>query len=117
MTVPSSNTLKPKVFGHARVEHAKAVEEVALPHPLDPGALADVATGGGIVAVAVHDEHGGFLERRDVEHGCVGVVVGNLDDLRHLAVAVALAEAHPETKREIDDRGGLHAVRAPAGAG
>ncbi len=96
--------LEAEVFRDARVKHAEAVEEVALPLPLELRAPSDVAAGRGVVAVAVHHEHGGFLEGRDVEHGRMRVVMRDLNDPGNLAVAVAATEPHPQAERQIDDR-------------
>src|SRR5262245_17866871 len=59
--------LEAEVTGNESVDHAKAIEEAAMPLPLEPIAGAREGARGRIVAIAVHDEDAGVLEWRGKE--------------------------------------------------
>src|SRR6185295_10951921 len=59
--------LKSEVLGNESVDHADAVEEVAMPLPLNDMPGARESTGRGVVAIAIDDENAGLLKRRDKE--------------------------------------------------
>src|SRR5215831_13086223 len=56
-----------EVEGDEQVDHADAVEEAAMPLPIDAIAGAREGARRGIVAIAVYDEDAGLLERRNKE--------------------------------------------------
>src|SRR4029079_1830477 len=66
-----------EVEGDERVDHADAVEEAAMPWPID--AIADAREGArrGIVAIAVYDEDAGLLERRNKKDRSVRLVMAD----------------------------------------
>src|SRR5262245_44561029 len=76
-----------EVDGDERVDHADAVEETAMPLPIDMIAGTGEGARRGIVAIAVYHEDAGLLERRNKEDCRVRLVMADVKDLGQMLTA------------------------------
>ena len=92
---PFRERLEPQIGSRRRIEKAEGVEDLAVPQALEAIAGADIGGLGGLVAMAVHHQHGGLLEGRREEDRRMRVVMLDLHDLQQLLVYAEVATSVP----------------------
>src|SRR6185295_20373266 len=95
--------LKSEVLGNESVDHADAVEEVAMPLPLNDIPGARESTGRGVVAIAIDDENAGLLKRRDKEDRGMRFVMADVDNLGQTQAAELALQIVPQPEIQQHD--------------
>src|SRR5262245_23134872 len=92
--------VKAEVDGDERVDHADAVEEAAIPLPIDTIAGTCEGARRSVVSIAVYDEDAGLLERRNKKDCRVRLVMADVEDLGQTLTAELALQivAQPEVQ-------------------
>src|SRR5215467_2486238 len=92
--------IEAEVDGDERVDHADAVEEAAMPLPIDMIAGTREGARRGIVAITVYDEDAGLLERRNEKDCRVRLVMADVNNLGQTLTAELALQivAQPEVQ-------------------
>ncbi len=100
-----------QVLRDAGVKHAEAVEHRIRPLALQAIAPAGPSAGGAVVAIAIGNQHGRFLEGRHEEHRRMALVVAHLHDGRQPAQTELMPQPELQTVGHIEQADRMRAVR------